>query len=391
MSSRNCASPRRPRLGRNRRARPSERFPEDAALTTDRCEMPRDFDPPDEDKDRTDSSRAASAPISRDFQMSASVTNANGEYCRPAILDQILGGGHKVIDASAGTGKTFTIERSSSNFCCTGAAQIDQILVVTFTEKATAELRARIRATIEDVMSGKSAETRVHRSCGASATTSANGSKPRCFRFIIRPSTRFTASAIECSPSSPSTAACALDLISPAAVTSSTRRLRAELRERLKSDARVERLVAEWLVGREAHFGHTRRSAVAGALAALPANRGTRNQPAGVDRFDECVRCERAGRCASYRGAITDDARTDAIAATRELETIVNRADRLDRITGRGLRDFDLDRICEPANARRVQSEKRPWFPDQMPDRVRAIIDAARQRAGGAGHRAARG
>ena len=40
----------------------------------------------------------------------------------------------------------------------TGAATIDQILVVTFTEKATAELRARIRATIEDVMSGRSAE-----------------------------------------------------------------------------------------------------------------------------------------------------------------------------------------------------------------------------------------
>jgi exodeoxyribonuclease V beta subunit len=37
-------------------------------------------------------------------------TTSDSEYFRPAILDRILGGGHKVIDASAGTGKTFTIE-----------------------------------------------------------------------------------------------------------------------------------------------------------------------------------------------------------------------------------------------------------------------------------------
>src|SRR5258707_12124323 len=80
------------------------------------------------------------------------------EYFRPAILDQILDGGHKVIDASAGTGKTFTIERIVVELLLTGAAEIDQILVVTFTEKATAELRARIRDAIEDVLSGMSAE-----------------------------------------------------------------------------------------------------------------------------------------------------------------------------------------------------------------------------------------
>ena len=77
-----------------------------------------------------------------------SAHGSNFEYYRPAILDEILGGGHKVIDASAGTGKTFTIERIVVELLLTGAAKIDQILVVTFTEKATAQLRARIRATI---------------------------------------------------------------------------------------------------------------------------------------------------------------------------------------------------------------------------------------------------
>ena len=86
--------------------------------------------------------------------MSATASRANVGYCRPAILDQILDGGHKVIDASAGTGKTFTIEHIVVSLLLTGAAKIDQILVVTFTEKATAELRARIRTTIEAALSG---------------------------------------------------------------------------------------------------------------------------------------------------------------------------------------------------------------------------------------------
>ena len=67
--------------------------------------------------------------------MSATASRANVEYCRPAILDQILDGGHKVIDASAGTGKTFTIEQIVIDLLRTGAAQLDQILIVTFTDR----------------------------------------------------------------------------------------------------------------------------------------------------------------------------------------------------------------------------------------------------------------
>ena len=55
--------------------------------------------------------------------MSATAPTADLEYFRPAILDEILDGGHKVIDASAGTGKTFTIERIVVELLLTGAAQ----------------------------------------------------------------------------------------------------------------------------------------------------------------------------------------------------------------------------------------------------------------------------
>lgn len=67
--------------------------------------------------------------------------------------------GARLIEASAGTGKTFTIAGLYLRFILghgdpetrhATALTVDQILVVTFTEAATAELRDRIRARIHD-------------------------------------------------------------------------------------------------------------------------------------------------------------------------------------------------------------------------------------------------
>jgi exodeoxyribonuclease V beta subunit len=80
------------------------------------------------------------------------------EYWRPPILDRISLDQHAVIEASAGTGKTFTIENIVIEILFSEKATLDQILVVTFTERATTELRARIRARLEAVLSGKSLE-----------------------------------------------------------------------------------------------------------------------------------------------------------------------------------------------------------------------------------------
>ncbi|MDO8431518.1 MAG: UvrD-helicase domain-containing protein [Candidatus Binatus sp.] len=78
------------------------------------------------------------------------------EYRRPRILDQISLDQHAVIEASAGTGKTFTIENIVVEILFEEKATLDQILVVTFTERATSELRKRIRGSLESVLSGKS-------------------------------------------------------------------------------------------------------------------------------------------------------------------------------------------------------------------------------------------
>jgi len=57
-----------------------------------------------------------------------------------------------VIEASAGTGKTYLIEHLVVDRLIRGDARIDEMLVVTFTERAAAELVRRIRALIRTVL-----------------------------------------------------------------------------------------------------------------------------------------------------------------------------------------------------------------------------------------------
>ncbi|SIN71281.1 DNA helicase/exodeoxyribonuclease V, beta subunit [Singulisphaera sp. GP187] len=73
-------------------------------------------------------------------------------YPRPAILDRIPHDRHAVIEASAGTGKTYTIEHLVIELLLREQVSIDQLLVLTFTERAAAELRQRIRAIIGKIL-----------------------------------------------------------------------------------------------------------------------------------------------------------------------------------------------------------------------------------------------
>lgn len=72
---------------------------------------------------------------------------------RPPILDAILDHRHAVVEASAGTGKTWTIERIVIDLLLGRGdrppVEIEEILVVTFTDRATRELRHRIRSMVD--------------------------------------------------------------------------------------------------------------------------------------------------------------------------------------------------------------------------------------------------
>ena len=72
-------------------------------------------------------------------------------YPRPKILNAIPLDAHAVIEASAGTGKTFAIENMVVELLLRDKATLGQILVLTFTERAAAELRQRIRAKLEEI------------------------------------------------------------------------------------------------------------------------------------------------------------------------------------------------------------------------------------------------
>jgi exodeoxyribonuclease V beta subunit len=72
---------------------------------------------------------------------------------RPPVLRRIPLDRSAVIEASAGTGKTFTLENLVVELLLTTDVTIDHILLVTFTEKATNELRVRVRAKLEELRS----------------------------------------------------------------------------------------------------------------------------------------------------------------------------------------------------------------------------------------------
>jgi exodeoxyribonuclease V beta subunit len=72
-------------------------------------------------------------------------------YPFPEELARIPRDRAAVVEASAGTGKTYLIEHLVVDRLIRGDARIDEMLVVTFTDRAAAELRRRIRALIERV------------------------------------------------------------------------------------------------------------------------------------------------------------------------------------------------------------------------------------------------
>jgi exodeoxyribonuclease V beta subunit len=80
------------------------------------------------------------------------MTMASPRYEKPAILAQIPRDRAAVIEASAGTGKTYTLEHLVVDLILETDTRIEEVLVVTFTERATAELRRRVREKLEELL-----------------------------------------------------------------------------------------------------------------------------------------------------------------------------------------------------------------------------------------------
>ena len=53
-----------------------------------------------------------------------------------------------ILDASAGTGKTYTLENFIARLITESGINVNQILVMTFTEKAAGEIKSRVRSRL---------------------------------------------------------------------------------------------------------------------------------------------------------------------------------------------------------------------------------------------------
>ena len=67
----------------------------------------------------------------------------------------------KVFRASAGSGKTYTLTREYIRLLCKNPTDYAQTLAVTFTNKATAEMRSRILSTLHDLSCGNASASKL--------------------------------------------------------------------------------------------------------------------------------------------------------------------------------------------------------------------------------------
>jgi len=82
------------------------------------------------------------------------MTTKAPRYEKPEALARIPAGSHAVIEASAGTGKTYALEHLVLELLLVRKLPIEQILAVTFTDKAARELTDRVRSKLEELLRG---------------------------------------------------------------------------------------------------------------------------------------------------------------------------------------------------------------------------------------------
>ena len=84
-----------------------------------------------------------------------------GDEAERAVIRESLDE-NVLVEAAAGTGKTFELVNRTVNLLASGRASIDRLVVVTFTRKAAGELQLRLRAALDEARESADPETRGH-------------------------------------------------------------------------------------------------------------------------------------------------------------------------------------------------------------------------------------
>jgi exodeoxyribonuclease V beta subunit len=169
------------------------------------------------------------------------------KYRRPQILDRIPLDQHALIEASAGTGKTYTIENLIVEILLKTDATIDRILVVTFTEKATSELRARIRTTLESVITGESAKDANDENAGTIHEDGIRKLREALFSIDRAPIQTIHSFCHRTLSELAFQTGSRFEVEVTDALSSFHEAFRAELREHIADDETASKLLAEWL------------------------------------------------------------------------------------------------------------------------------------------------
>jgi len=74
---------------------------------------------------------------------------------RPQVLRGLRLDRSSVLEASAGTGKTYALESLVTELVLSTTVELERVLLVTFTERATSELRERVRIRLETLQAGR--------------------------------------------------------------------------------------------------------------------------------------------------------------------------------------------------------------------------------------------
>jgi exodeoxyribonuclease V beta subunit len=294
-------------------------------------------------------------------------------YRRPEILDRIPLDRHAVIEASAGTGKTFTIEHLVIEILLGTDTRLDQILTVTFTEKATGELRARIRAALENAVSGRLAENETigpKRPLHPADLDKLRGALIAFERASIHTIHSFCQRTLT-ELAFHSGARFGVEMVDRESAFHEA--FRAELRENLAGAEPLRRLLAQWLEDEQRTIDNLEKLLYE---AHWRRYLDTDGPARSADACEALVRSfdAKALKNDYTAAAITRDARAAALAAIDDLARLLGKARRSAEDLIDAVANFDAVRLISPHKVRPGAATKR--FPDEMSAQSHAFLYA---------------
>lgn len=284
-------------------------------------------------------------------------------YGRPPILVDLSRDRHGVLEANAGTGKTHVLAHLFVDLLRSTPCGVEQILAVTFTERALVELRERVRQLLEAAKSERQLCAPQRRKLETALLSFSFAPICTIHSFCHQLILEFSAEPFDSQ---------CLELVDSRRAFH--RAFRAFLREHVALEGRFDPLLDAWFAEHDA-----------GQLEALlfAAQRaGYLESGAMADHRAACLDVLQPGDIEHLKqeyteAALETQARDDAIRALETLAALLAASlGDVEALSAR-LAAFDFSRLLEPRRAAARGGKKK--FPDEMSPRAKAFLYAAKR------------